>query len=246
MKLFIKTILFLSVFAFSACSSLSNHPQAYVENFDDFTSLEINENIFWKKKIRCGDYELSLGWVKNKIKEFTIAGMGKQDGKVSQAGKFYKKGSELFDVVFTNDVDGFVSHNENSSISIRDNTIMVTINGIEIPINEDDEKSPLVIIKSPLSVQLENISTYMDKKGNTNKLLMNRATGAKLMVNDQLYAVIDYYQNPAQIRFNNAFSQTLSQANKDFLQALMLSVYFYESSFSDTSWDDASTSVNIF
>ena len=230
MKRMIFSLLLLLIF--SSCASVSFHPMAYVEDLSEYDSYEIQSKVIGKQKIIYGDYEILFSNTIRNEKEVLISDIGTKNENILQKGKVYKLGYELFELSFIENVSGFVIHDKNSTTSLTDSTVTLEIGKTLIPIS-NDKKRPLISLESPMNLKIENVSTYINEKGKIYHVLFDMPMGAKVFIDDELFAVIDYYQNPAQIRVNKSFSKEISEDNRDFINILMLSAYYFCTSFSN-------------
>ena len=204
---------------------------AYVEDLTEYDTYEIQTKAIGKQKITYGNYEILFSTTMRNEKEVLVSDVGKKNENIYQKGKVYKNGTELFELKFTDKVSGFVIRDEYSTTTISDSTFQLEIDKTIIPI-ANDKKSPLIALETPMNIKIENVSSYINEKGKVYHVLFDTAMGAKVLIDDELFAVIDYYQNPAQIRVNKAFSKEISDDNRDFINILMLSAYHFCTSFS--------------
>ncbi|MEE3313449.1 MAG: hypothetical protein VZR56_04735 [Treponema sp.] len=235
-----KKILFIicASVLFYGCSSISFHPEAYVESFENYDSFEIKTTNFEKREINCAEYQIKFQNVSNKVSQSTILGFGKKKGVISQKGTVYKNGSELFDVTFINEINDFIREKFTSETILTDSKITMLLNEhlIEFLTEEDGF---LIKEHGSFDYSISQISTYKNEHGKIYNMAFDVVMGARIDIDENLYAVIDYYSNPSKIRLNRDFSGDLSEEERDFLFALMLCVYHYETYFVGTTSNDA-------
>ena len=205
---------------------------AYVEDLSEYDSYEIQSKVIGKQKIIYGDYEILFSNTIRNEKEVLISDIGTKNENILQKGKVYKLGYELFELSFIENVSGFVIHDKNSTTSLTDSTVTLEIGKSLISIS-NDKKTPLISLETPMNIKIENVSTYINEKGKIYHVFFDMPMGAKVLIDDELFAVIDYYQNPAQIRVNKSFSKEILESNRDFVNILMLSAYHFCTSFSN-------------
>ena len=190
---------------------------------------------------------MSLESVKNKISQKTINGIGKKTGSLSQQGVFSKNGVELFEVNFYDEIDGTVVIKENSTNTISEDKFSITTGKNHTKIDLEIYDSAILLHDdSVLPIEVEEISTSINEHGKIYKMWLDAKMGVKILVGGELYAVIDYMQNPAQIRENPDFSQNLSEEQKDFVASVMLAVFNWAMSFKTTDQTPSkTTSIGI-
>lgn len=236
---------------FSACSSVSMHPLAYVAGTEDFVASEI-EHKQLSRTISWQNYTLKLDGVKNRLSQKTVRGKGGISGTLSQHGTFFKEGAELFSTDIFNEVEGIVLEDKRSRDTLTDsvyrietgiapdggkyvfrlNRLNTTEDGA---ILQDSQGLPFAITEIPYSI---------NEHGKIYKMWLGAAMGISVEVDGELLAVVDYYHNPPQVRENPGFSKTLSDGQKDVLASLMLMLLNYDVSFRSVELD-ASSKIDI-
>lgn len=199
-----KALLVILAFILSLCScvSVNMHPTAYVENTEDFVASDITRKAF-SNAILWEDYELRLK-KENKKETQTVFGV---NGEISQEGDFFKNGEKLFSVKFLDSYTGW----RTKSLSKLEHDYKMLVNSIDI--------------YKMSEIKTEDVDSCIDEEGKVTKMLFNATMGEKIIVNDELYAVIDFYRNPAGIRINPAIE--MDDKNRDFMSAAILCIYYF-------------------
>ena len=190
------------ILSLCSCVSVNMHPTVYVENTEDFVASDITRKAF-SNAILWEDYELRLK--KENKKETQI--VFEVNGEISQEGDFFKNGEKLFSVKFLDSYTGW----RTKSLSKLEHDYKMLVNSIDI--------------YKMSEIKTEDVDSCIDEEGKVTKMLFNATMGEKIIVNDELYAVIDFYRNPAGIRINPAIE--MDDKNRDFMSAAILCIYYF-------------------
>lgn len=227
-------------FLLSSCASLeiTVNPEAYVQEAENFERTEvtkdkINDSLKWQNySIRFYNYKDTVNKDDDEKNE---KGIGLIYGKILSKGIFERNDKMLYTVELKNNVKGLSNKTSSfkSSITSSNYTLITGFNSKVYDINEEENIS--FKIDDDINMKFEDVKEYISKSGKITKSW--GALGTKVMINDELYCVINFTSKTKNIRLNNNFTQEFSDEKKDYISSIILLMYYYYSDFRSKGYD---------
>lgn len=224
------------LFLCASCAST----KAFVAGTEDYQIIPVQTN-FFGNTITCGEYKLKMDSVKNGIKQVTVLGLGVKKGTMTQRGILYKNNVPVCSVSLNKSFDGLVSEGFNSTTSLgeEENSFVISMGNREYTYVVNPVRSYLEMFsgEEPFDFSMDIVDTIINSFGEIADTWWNSPVGAKISAFGEEYAVVDILTDSKQIRINPHFPLTLTESEENFLYALMLLEFQFETSFRNESTD---------